>query len=295
MAGKLGKFFSPLRRVPAPSPNACIVLIHDSFIPQMAAGAEEGMREALSDSEVTLIVRQLERKLDDRLGTIRAILTEERPLGAVFLPQSSGDDAVGALCRELGCPYMRLAAATVDDPARCLTSNDRRAAADATHHLIADGHTLIGFVAGPEHDVSAREREMGFLDAMADNNLDRGATLIASGDYSFEAGLAAGRLLLDVSPRPTAIFASNDGMAVGVLQAARELKLAVPAQLSIVGFGDAPIATRLEPELTTVHIPAWEMGHAAVRRLIDAKAGDDDRTHFACELIVRGSSGRPGR
>ena len=294
MSGKLGKFFSPLRRAAAPPPNACLVLIHDSFNPQMAAGAEEGMREALSDSGIELVIRPLDRKLDDRLAAIRDILTEERPLGAVLLPPSADDDAVAALCRDLGCGYVRLAAAALDDP-QCLTSNDRRAAADATNHLIADGHTLIGFVTGPEHDLSAREREMGFLDAMADNDLDRGATLIASGDYSFEAGLAAGRLLLDVSPRPTAVFASNDGMAVGVLQAARELKLAVPAQLSIVGFGDAPIATRLDPELTTVHIPAWEMGHAAARRLIDPKTAKDVPTHYAGELIVRGSTGRPAR
>lgn len=293
MGGKLGKFFSPLRRASAPPPNACIVLIHDSFNPQMAAGAEEGIREALSDSDVALIVRPIDRKVDDRLAEIRAILEEERPQGTVILPRSSDDDAVAALCRELGCRYVRLAAAIVDDPANCLTSNDRRAAADATHHLVADGHTLIGFVAGPESDLSARERELGFLDAMADNGLDRGATLIASGDYSFETGLAAGRLLLDVSPRPTAIFASNDGMAVGVLQAAREMKLAVPAQLSIIGFGDTPIATRLDPELTTVRVPAWEMGHAAARRLIDAAA--DEPRHFACELVVRDSTARPGR
>jgi len=295
VGGKLGKLFSPLRRASAPPPNACIVLIHDSFNPQMAAGAEQGIREALDGSDVALIVRPLDRKMEDRVAAIRAILIEERPMGVVLLPPSSDSDAIAALCRELGCGYVRLAATAIEDSAHCLTSHDRRAAADATNHLIADGHSLIGFVAGPEHDLSAREREMGFLDAMADNDLDRGATLIASGDYSFETGLAAGRLMLDVSPRPTAIFASNDGMAVGVLQAARELKLAVPAQLSIIGFGDTPIATRLDPELTSVHVPAWEMGHAAARRLIDPNAGREEPAHFFCKLVVRGSTARPGR
>jgi LacI family transcriptional regulator len=291
VSGKLGRIFAPLTRASAPA-STVIVLIHDSFNPQMAAGAEAGMREALSESGFTLSVHALDRKVADRVAAIRAIVEEERPLGAVLLPPSADDDAIAEACREAGCRPVRLAAAPVGDPAHCLSAGDRAGARAATELLIAQGHGRIGFIAGPDGDLSARERELGFMDAMAEHGLDRGAMLVAAGDWSFESGVSAGRLLLDVSPRPTAVLASNDGMAVGVLQAAREAKLPVPAALSIVGFGDTPIATRLDPELTSVHVPAWEMGFTAAAMLT---GGDPGTRSFACELVVRGSSGPAAR
>jgi LacI family transcriptional regulator len=114
-----------------------------------------------------------------------------------------------------------MGATALDEPARLVAANDREAAAAAVGYLIALGHRRIGVVGGPDEAGPAQERELGYLDAMADHDLDRGPALIANGDFSLESGVSAGNLLLEVSPRPTAIFAATDGMAAGVLHAAR--------------------------------------------------------------------------
>ena len=175
-------------------------------------------------------------------------------------------------------------------PANLVASDDRTAMANVVIRLAKLGHERIGLVAGPEDDAAARERELGYLDAMADLELDRGPALIGSGDYSFASGLAAGRLLLQVSPRPTAIVAAGDSMAAGVLHAAREKNIPVPDALSIVGFGDTPLAPQLWPTLTTVRLPALEMAYAGALKLIRPDTAANLPVVFAAELVERASS-----
>ena len=206
------------------------------------------------------------------------------PVGRAFSPSELR--RMAEICLELGCNHVLLGA----DP-EIAVSSDRKAAAHVVADLIELGHRRIGLVAGPEEYRSARERELGYLDAMADHDLDRGPALIASGDYGFESGIAAGRLLLEVSPRPTAIFACNDEMAAGVLRAAGEKGIAVPDALSIVGYGDSAIAARLWPPLTTIRVPLPELAGAAALRLVnpDAVEQDDETIPREPEVVVRGS------
>ena len=146
----------------------------------------------------------------------------------------------------------------------CVWIDDRGAAYDATALLISLGHRRIGHVRGPLQQPSARERYDGFRFAMRDAGLPISEDRIAQGDFSFRSGLSAADALLNSRERPTAIFAANDDMAAGVLSAAYRHHLQVPEQLSVFGFDDTMLATRLAPELSTVRQPLDEVLDAAV-------------------------------
>lgn len=284
----LGYVPNPQARALALKRNFLIALVHDGADAQLALGVEQGLLAAIADSEYALVVRPL--AAGDRAGELRRFIEQQRPAGVLLLPPLSGDEALAALCREEGCAYVRLGASALDEPARLVAANEREAAAAAVGYLIAIGHRRIGIVAGPEGDGVAQERELGYLDAMADHDLDRGPALIAGGDFGFASGLAAGRLLLEVSPRPTAIFACSDAMAAGVLHAAREKDIAVPADLSIVGFGDTELAAQLWPPLATVRLPLAEMAQAAALKLVHPDAATHAPAQFRAEFVARASA-----
>jgi LacI family transcriptional regulator len=287
---ELGYVPNPQARALAMGRNFLIALVHDNSNPQLALAAQQGVIEAIRDTEYALVIRPVDRAAPGMEQDLRRFLETQRPAGVLLLPGVAELDSIVRACREIGCAYVRMAATAVDEPARLVASNDREAAAAAIGYLIALGHKRIGLVAGPDEAGPAQQRELGYLDAMADHDLDRGPALIAGGDYSFASGVAAGRLLLEVSPRPTAIFAANDGMAAGVLHAARAIGMAVPEQLSVVGFEDTPIAAQIWPPLTTVHMPIATMAKAAAYKLIYPEAAATQPVQFALDLVPRASA-----
>src|SRR5690606_24123939 len=160
-------------------------------------------------------------------------------------------------------------------------------------HLAELGHIRIGFIAGPPGFRSREERRKGFLDGLKKHGIDLPAKNIVDGAYTYESGIAAAEKLLKLSPRPTAIFASNDEMAAGVYHAARQLGLSIPGDLSVVGFDDTPVSSRLWPPLTTVRWPIHEMGRAAAAHLLRAAADqppDEEKGVFPAFLVARDST-----
>lgn len=287
---ELGYVPNPQARALATGRNFLIALVHDNSSPQLALAAQQGVAEALRDTEYALVVRPVERTAPGMEQDLRRFLEQQRPAGVILLPGVAELDSIVRACRDVGCGHVRIGATAMDEPKHLVAANDREAAAAAIGYLIALGHRRIGIVAGPDEDGAAQQRELGYLDAMADHDLDRGPALIAGGDWSFESGVAAGTLLLEVSPRPTAIFAANDAMAAGVLHAARAKGLAVPQNLSIVGFEDTAIAAQLWPPLTTVQLPIAAMARAAAFKLIHPEAAASQPAQFRLELVPRASA-----
>ena len=152
-------------------------------------------------------------------------------------------------------------------------------------------------VKGPEGHRSARERQIGFLDELRKRGLHVEENLIVGGGYTFESGLEAGEMLLSRRDRPTAIFASNDEMAAGVYQAAYRLGLRIPDDVSVVGFDDSQIASRLWPPLTTIRLPIRLMARIAATKLIQEGAATDvatdDAVHVIPHMVERASSRAP--
>jgi LacI family transcriptional regulator len=171
-------------------------------------------------------------------------------------------------------------------------------AAAAIEHLLALGHCRIGIVRGRPELSSSRDRLAGYEAALAWAGIPIDPDLIAPGNNDRDSGLAAGRQLLALADPPTAIFATNDLEAVGVLTAARDLGIPVPNGLSVVGFDDQPPAQHTVPALTTIHQPLAEMGRRAVAMLLDWIAGtppadqpDGALVMLPTHLVIRDSAG----
>jgi LacI family transcriptional regulator, galactose operon repressor len=182
-----------------------------------------------------------------------------------------------------------------DDAPGCgvVNASNRRGTREAIRYLIGIGHRRIGFITGRDKVGATVERLAGYREGMAAAGLEVRPDDIVHGDFLEARGHAAGIELLDRPDRPTAIFASSDMAAFGVLRAAEDLGIEVPGELSVVGFDDIPEAARVTPALTTVRQPLREMGRVAVNQLL-ARLGEPGRAPsrvvLDTELIVRGST-----
>lgn len=290
----LGYVPNPQARALALRRNFLIALIHDNPNAQMVLKVQQGLLEVLRDTEFELLVHPVDRGAPTMLDEIQQFLERQRPYGVMLLPPISEHDSLAALCAAIGCRYIRMGSAPFDAPDHMITSNDREAVCEAVGYLIAAGHRRIGLIAGPTGFRSALERQSGYADALAAAGIAFQRTLIAPGDYTFSSGMRATERLFDVSPRPTALFSSNDEMAAGAIHVARQRGLEIPRDLSIIGFDDTPIASHLLPPLTTVRWPIATMARAAALRLIGRSEGDDaDHSLFVSTLIRRASVGPP--
>ena len=256
-----------------------------------ATPAQRGALAALRDTPQALCLFELEESSPALLSDLRNYLRQLRPGGVILLPPLSEQAEVTAACLEFTCNLVRLSSGPLEGPVTTLCANHRQAAADATNYLIAIGHQRIAFIAGPEGSRSSQECELGYIDALAAQGLDRGAELVAASDGTFASGAAAAQLLFEVSPRPTAILAASDDLAAGALSAAHEHGIAVPRDLSIAGFGDSPLAARLWPALTSVRLPESEMAFAAAIELIGNANTPTQPVEFFGSLVLRASTG----
>jgi len=261
---QLGYVPNPQARALALRRNSLIGLIHDNPNAQTVINVQQGILDALHDTDFGLVVRPLDRTSPRMLEDIRNFLERQRLFGVVIMPPLSENEALARLCEELGVRYTRMGSAELDDPDHLVASNDREAVREAVNYLIEQGHRRIGLIEGPHGFRSAAERRLGYEDALSAAAIKLPRSLIAEGSYTFESGARAGNLLLDLVPRPTAILASNDEMAAGVLHAALQRGLDVPQDLSIVGFDDTAIASHIWPPLTTIRWPTVSMVGAFV-------------------------------
>ena len=164
-----------------------------------------------------------------------------------------------------------------------------------TRHLLDLGHRRIAFIRGAARNVDAEERRRGFRAALRSARVARGDTVEVAGDFTESGGYRAAKVLLARDPRPTAIFAANDSMAIGALSALREAGVSVPEEIAVVGFDDVPIARFTSPPLTSVRVPITKLGARATERLVE-QLGSERRRRRECEmlattLVVRQSCG----
>jgi len=251
-----------------------IGLIYDNSNLQMIAGTQKGVLEGVRGSGFELVVYPCDRHSSCLLTDVRAFVQRQRLFGVVLLPPLSENDHLIELLAEAGCHYVRVSSSAIDEPARLVSLNDRLGAAEAANHLLDLGHTRIGFIEGPPNFQSRAQRRSGFEEALAQRGVSLPDALVAQGAYTYESGIIAAEALLQRTPRPTAIFASNDEMAAGVYKVARNMGLSIPHDLSIVGFDDSPVAARLFPALTSVQRPLQDMGRQAAVKLLDCQPGE---------------------
>lgn len=173
-----------------------------------------------------------------------------------------------------------------------VSATNFRGAYDAMSFLLSLGHQRIGFITGTMEFGCARDRLEGYHAALKDHGIPADPDLIAEGNFMQPQGYQGAHRLLSLPERPTAIFASNDMMAFGVMEAARERGLRLPEDLSVVGFDDIPQASYVHPALTTVRQPLEEMGRSAAHLLLKYIAhpsAEIERIELPTRLMIRES------
>jgi LacI family transcriptional regulator len=187
----------------------------------------------------------------------------------------------------------------VSTEVHAITVDNFGGARDMTRHLLRLGHRRIGFVAGAAHNADAGERERGYLAALHAARVPADEALCVRGDFTEDGGWHGAHALLALADPPTAIFAANDAMAVGVLSALREAGVDVPTRIAVVGFDDVPIARFLNPPLTSVRAGIAALGERGAELLLQAVAerppprATASREVLPTELVVRVSCGTP--
>jgi len=225
------------------------------------------------------------------------ILRYRRVAGTLMLPPLADLERLPGLLARAGIVSAAISPQKRGNSLISAFIDERKAAREMADYLLDLGHERIGFIRGPEIHAAARLRYDGYADAVTARGMPIDPALIDQGLFTACSGREAAARLLSLTGRPTAIMASNDEMAAGVLQQALTLGLRVPQDLSVTGFDDGPITEFVWPSLTTMHQPIAAMTTAAVRALIEAvrKRSPQDETpiqlEFAHKLMMRGSTG----
>lgn len=251
------------------------------------ARAQTGAIRRCREAGYQLIVEEVVPGSESEVATR---LHNARVDGVIVLPPLSFHPPLLDALRDRGLRHALISPDGGDPIAPSVGLDDKLAAEQMTSRLIALGHRDIGFISGGDRRASTYRRA-GYRAALDRALIPQRADLEADGDFSFKSGEAAARQLLAAPVRPTAIFAANDGMALGVMVAAARLGLRVPEDLSVAGFDDMPYAKLVWPELTTIRRPLREMASTAVDLLLEPEDGrPPHHVVLDFELIERGST-----
>ncbi len=175
-----------------------------------------------------------------------------------------------------------------------LTIQNCRGAREMVAHLVSLGHRRIAIIKGSQRNYDAAERLRGYRLALREAGIAPDPSIELAGNFTEAGGYAATMALLSMSSRPTAIFAANDSMAIGALSALRESGVQVPEEMAVAGFDDIPLARFMDPPLSSVRVPIWELGARAVEILLHGITHKNDharrRERVSTELVIRRST-----
>ena len=267
------------------STNVIGVLVVD--IEPFSAELLKGVARAIHDTGYELVVFSGCGRANDQVGWERRYLQRVSGTlcdGAILVTPSSVDVTYGAPVVAVDHNVASSSLPTVD-------SDNLSGAVLATEYLLELGHRRIGFLAGRPDLESARLRERGYRTALKKAGIKIDSSLIRIGGYQVDTAEVAARQMLEPEDRPTAIFAANDVSALATISVAGSLGLAVPEDLSVIGFDNVPESALSEPPLTTIEQPIQQMGFDATQILIRliAEQPVPEHTMLPTRLVVRGS------
>ena len=271
-------------------------LLH--LVSPYAIYAQLGALRACRAAGYHLVVEAIELAALELTSDMEALVNGLSVDGLILLAPVCDNQIVLKTLDAAAIPHVRISPATVHEHGWSIEPEDAIAARAMTEHLLGLGHRRIALIQGPRNHAASARRLDGFRQALAAQGLRPEPDLVQDGLFTFASGQEAAARLLALPHRPSAIFASNDLMAFGVMAKAHELGLRIPEDLSVAGFDDIATASMVWPPLTTMRQPMADMAAAAAESLI-AAAGKGavepqgrGRT-FACELVIRGSTAPP--
>ncbi len=269
------------------------LLVHDvgtSYIGEIIRGIDAELASAQYD----LILYTTHRRKTKESAYV-ATLTRGLADGLLLvLPRNPG--AYLETLRQYHFPHVLIDHRGLDEETPAVAAANRQGAYNATKYLIELGHQRIGFITGAMDQVCAQDRLEGYKAALVDHGIAFDPELVYEGDFFQPSGYTGASALLELPRPPSAIFASNDVSAFGVMEAVREHHLHIPEDISVVGFDDIPQAAHVHPPLTTVRQPLEEMGRIATRMLLEYIADPHlpvERVELPTELVIRQSCQPP--
>lgn len=276
----------------AGSRSYLVGLLLDNPRPAYAINLQFGALRQCQQWGYHLLIDSLDSDAPDFQTVMGAMLTNVRTDGFILPPPLCDNERVLDFLEELGTPFVRIAPYRAIDRGSSVTMDDAGAAFEMTTLLLKLGHTAIGFIKGDPDHGATHLRYGGYSSALRAAGAPLVQAWVKQGDFNYRTGVDCAEELLAGPNRPTAIFASNDEMALGVMMVANRLGLRVPQDLSICGFDDDPAATLVWPQLTTVRQPVREMSGAAVEMLLSREPQPANRL-LDFEIITRGSTAPP--
>ncbi|MEV7804242.1 LacI family DNA-binding transcriptional regulator [Microbispora sp. NPDC088329] len=280
------------RQKKRPAATPLIELVFHELEGAYAMEVIKGVEQVAREHDLAVVVSELQERHPPAKGWIEGVIGR-RPCGVIVV-FSGLTRAQREQLKTRDIPLVLVD--PTGDPGHELPSvgaGNWSGGLSAARHLLELGHRRIGLITGPAHALSSRARLDGFRAAMDTAGVPTDPELVRQGDFSAQDGMAHARFLLALPRRPTAVFAFNDAQAMGVYQAAHEMGLRIPDELSVVGFDDVPMAQWLIPALTTVRQPLTEMAAAAADMVVALARGESppqNRLELTTNLVVRAST-----
>lgn len=270
-----------------------IALIYDNHSPYYMFQIQNGCWSRCQADGIRLLAQPVDVAAPNVGDQVRGLVTETHVDGIILSSPVTDCEEVLRALEAMDIPFVRISPGTNHALTSSVYMDDAQAADDMTTHLVNMGHRRIGFIKGHPNHMASDDRLFGYRRALDRAGISYEPQLVASGEFDFDSGVSAGAAFLDMAEPPTAIFASNDDMAAGVLAVAHDRGLDLPGDLSVAGFDDTTLARTVWPPLTTIHQPMFDLAHTATEILI--AGGDIAHRRLPHQLIERASVAPPRR
>lgn len=286
--------FSPsiAARALAGARSGQITLIYDNHSPYYIHQIQEGVWARCQEQGARLLAQPVDVASPSLAAEVGGLIDETHVDGVILSsPVTDTPAALGELERR-GIPFVRISPGTNHALTSSVFMDDVQAADDMTTYLLNLGHRRIGFIIGHPNHMASNQRLFGYRRALDRAGVAFEPGVVRQGAFDFASGSEAAESLLSLATPPSAIFASNDDMAAGVLAVAHRRGIPVPAALSVAGFDDTPLASIVWPPLTTIHQPVRELAYTAAGLLFRTETTTEHR-RLPHALVVRQSTAAP--
>ena len=270
-----------------------VALIYDNHSPYYMFQIQTGCWDVCRAKGIRLLAQPVDVADPDVGDQVRGLVTETQVDGIILSSPVTDCEPVLRALEAMDIPFVRISPGTNHALTSSVFMDDAQAADDMTTHLINAGHRRIGFIKGHPNHKGSEDRLAGYRRALDRAGIAFDPVLVCDGEFDFDSGVRGASRLLDLPQPPTAIFASNDDMAAGVLAVAHDRNIDLPGELSVAGFDDTTLARTVWPPLTTIHQPMAELAQTAAEILIEG--GDITHRRLPHQLIERASVAPPHR
>ncbi|MEP2653218.1 MAG: LacI family DNA-binding transcriptional regulator [Paraglaciecola sp.] len=291
---------NPLGMALAKNRSFFIALLSDNPSPGYLMNLQKGILQSCTEQHMGLFLYDCSYRSKGLVPEIEDLVENTLVDGLILAPPICDKIELLEMLDARNIKYIRIGPKDLER-GESIGFNGMKSSYDMTNYLLKLNHRDIGFITGHPDQESARRSEKGFRQAFKDAGLEVDESLVVQGYYTYQSGINAANTLLNKEKRPTAIFAANDEMAVGVLYEAQSHNLRIPNDLSICGIDDISITTKVWPNITTMRHPLLSIGYQAASLLIDRlkdknstipAKGPNDATIIDGELVIRDSTSK---